>query len=431
MDILCIDAQLAGAAGDMFLSALLDLLYKEESDQKKADKKRQQFISGIAQKIPQIAGLEGKAKINIEIERKEKFAFEGLYSKISIEEPHRHVMLKQALEIINNAAEFFKLSSKGKDFCTTALNILFEAEAQAHGEPIEKVHLHEAGSLDTFLDLIAAAILLEKLDLFKARIYVLPVALGSGTITFSHGTLPVPAPAVAEIVQKYKIPTTIGTLPGELLTPTGAIIIAALLTLENANVISKYPAAVIKKIGVGLGTKEFEKSPNGVRLIVSETIGSSFPIEEIVIIETNIDDCSGETIGFLTKRLLQLGAKDVFLTPIYMKKNRPATKISVLCNPEEVELYASEIMNQTSTIGVRVINSNKLMLKREIRDFKIKIQDKEFVVQGKIAYNKEGEIAHFKPEFDDVKKITNETGLTVNDVILKVRSLMKEKLGIS
>ncbi|NHJ47392.1 MAG: nickel pincer cofactor biosynthesis protein LarC [Asgard group archaeon] len=430
MKSLIIDAQIAGAAGDMFLSAFLDLLYKDESDQKKADKKRQEFISEIASSIPKLADLESDAKISIDIIRKEKFAFEGIYSKITIEEPHRHLMIQQAQDIIENASKQLKLSAKAEEFCKTALKILFEAEAFAHSEPIEKVHLHEAGSLDTFLDLIAVAMLLDKLDIFNANLYVLPVALGSGTITFSHGTLPVPAPAVAEIVQKYNIPTIIGSLPGELLTPTGAIIIASLMTLTNAKVTPKSPILTINQIGVGLGTKEFEKSPNGLRLILGKTLTSEMPMEEIVIIETNVDDCSGETIGYLTKKLLKMGAKDVFLTPIYMKKNRPATKISVLCKPDDIEKFSSEIMNQTSTIGVRIINSQKLMLKREIKEFKIKIKGKTYKVRGKISYNKNNEIAHFKPEFDDVIVITDETGLTINDVTSRVRSMIKQELGI-
>lgn len=429
MKNLIIDAQIAGAAGDMFLGALLDLLYKDDSNQEMADKKRQKFITDIASAIPQLAGLdEEKTKIIVEIKRKNNFAFEGIQLKIDIQEPHRHMMIEQTIEIINKASNYFNLSSIGKEFCQTALNILFEAEAIAHGELKEKVHLHEAGTLDTFLDLIAVAILLDKLEIFKAKIYVLPVAIGSGTVTFSHGTLPVPAPAVAEIIRKYNIPTIIGTIPSELLTPTGAIIIASLISLKQVNIVRSPPSLIIDYIGVGLGKKEFQKAPNGLRLIFGHSIDNDIPSEEIAIIETNIDDCSGETIGFLTERLLELGAKDVFLTPIYMKKSRPATKISVLCHPNEIEKFATEIMNQTSTIGVRIIQSSKLMLKRVIKEYQVSINGKKYSVRGKIAYNKDGEIAHFKPEFDDVKLITEETGLTINEVVSRTRSAIKKEL---
>jgi uncharacterized protein (TIGR00299 family) protein len=429
MKNLIIDAQLAGAAGDMFLGALLDLLYKEEKDKKKADLKRQEFVSNIASIIPKLAGLdEKKTSISVEIIRKNTFAFEGIQLQIKIQEPHRHLMITDAEEIINKASKHFQLSNTSKEFCQTALKILFEAEAIAHGESIEKVHLHEAGSLDTFLDLIAVSLLFEKLELFNSEIYLLPVALGSGTITFSHGTLPVPAPAVAEIVRKYKIPTILGTLEGELLTPTGAIIIASLLLLKQINVVKKPPTFTIDRIGIGLGKKEFKKSPNGLRLILGSSIDEDIPSEEIAIIETNIDDCSGETIGFLTERLLELGAKDAFLTPIYMKKSRPATKISVLCKPDEVEKFATEIMNQTSTIGVRIIESSKLMLRREIKKYQISINNKKYTVRGKIAYNKHGDMVHFKPEFEDVKLITNESNLTINEVVSIVRSEIKKEL---
>jgi uncharacterized protein (DUF111 family) len=126
--------------------------------------------------------------------------------------------------------------------------------------------------------------------------------------------------------------------------------------------------------------------------------------------------------------LLELGAKDAFLTPIYMKKSRPATKISVLCEPDEVEKFATEIMNQTSTIGVRIIESSKLMLRREIKKYQVTINSKKFNVRGKIAYNKHGEMVHFKPEFEDVKLITNETNLTINEVVSIVRSEIKKEL---
>lgn len=429
MKYLIIDAQIAGAAGDMFLGALLDLLYKDENDQENADNKRQKFISDIAKAIPKLAGLdEKKSKIEVEISRKNKFAFEGIQLNINIQEPHRHLKIQQAFEIIEKAYNHFKFTIIGKEFCQTALDILFEAEAIAHGESKDEVHLHEAGSLDTFLDIIAVAILLEKLEIFNANIYILPVALGSGTIIFSHGTLPVPAPAVAEIIRKYRIPTIIGTVSSELLTPTGAIIIASLLSLKQVTIMKNPPSLIIDHIGIGIGRKEFQKTPNGLRLILGHSIDEAILSEEIAIIETNVDDCSGETIGFLTERLLDLGAKDAFLTPIYMKKSRPATKISVLCNPNEIEKFATEIMNQTSTIGVRIIQSSKLMLKREIKEFHITINGKNFLVRGKIAYNKNGEIAHFKPEFDDVKLITEETGLTINEVVSRARSLIKKEI---
>jgi len=219
-----------------------------------------------------------------------------------------------------------------------------------------------------------------------------------------------------------------GNLRSELLTPTGAILIASLMKVTNAQIVTKSPFMIIEAMGVGFGTKEFEKTPNGLRLLAGKTIDDGYPKEEIAIIETNLDDCSGETIGFLSQRLLDLGAKDVFLTPIYMKKGRPGTMISVLCHAADVELYASEIMNQTSTIGVRITHSSKIMLRREIQEFKVTIAKKEYTVRGKIAFNKVGEIAHFKPEFDDVKLITEQTNLTINEVVSIIRSKITSDL---
>ncbi|MFW9922375.1 MAG: nickel pincer cofactor biosynthesis protein LarC [Candidatus Thorarchaeota archaeon] len=424
MKSLIIDGQISGASGDMFLGALLDLYSKQQ--QIHDDSKILAIIRDIANKIVQAAKLDNQAKISIELIRKNIRAVEGIYLKIAIEEPHRHLHYPQAMAIIEEAIKLMGLSEKGGSFSKRALEILFEAESKAHGEPIEKVHLHEAGSLDTFLDILGTAYLLEKIGLFDVLVSVLPINLGSGTVTFSHGTLPVPAPAVENIVKQYQIPSFIGTITGEMFTPTGAMIIASLLTINNhMKTLAYSPPMFFESNGIGFGTKELEKSPNALRLIYGSTLEDQLPREEITIIETNIDDCSGEVIGFLSNRLLELGAKDVYLTPIYMKKGRPGTKISVLCDPKDEVKFSSEIMNQTSTIGVRLLRSTKLMLSRKIAQFEIEINNKKWAIQGKIAYTPNGDIAHFKPEFDDVKLITEQTGLTINEVI----SLARQKIA--
>ncbi|MHA1308757.1 MAG: nickel insertion protein, partial [Candidatus Heimdallarchaeota archaeon] len=242
MKCVIIDGQLTGASGDMFLGALLDLQFKDESDIQKADKQRKELANKLAKIIVKAAGLEEKAKLEIDLERKNIRAIEGLNVKITLEEPNRHLHAPQAFDIIEKTVEMLELSKPAKNFSKKAIEILFEAESKAHGEPIEKVHLHEAGSLDTFLDVLGAAYLLDKLDLFSSKYYILPLAIGSGTVTFSHGTLPVPAPAVAEIIKKYKLPVTIGNIKSELLTPTGAIIVASLLQFNTSTFVKDSPS---------------------------------------------------------------------------------------------------------------------------------------------------------------------------------------------
>ncbi|MHA1557359.1 MAG: LarC family nickel insertion protein, partial [Candidatus Heimdallarchaeota archaeon] len=311
MKALVIDGQIAGAAGDMFLGALLDLYVIDPMDSTKADEMREKLVNELAIKIIKAAKLEGKAELAVKIKRKNERAVEGLHLEIKLTEPHRHLHAPQAFEIIEESIKLLDLSEKAIQFSKKAFEILFEAESKAHGEPIEKVHLHEAGSLDTFLDVLGSAYLLDKMNLFEAKLTILPVALGSGTVTFSHGTLSVPAPAVAEIVKKYKIPSKAGTLDGELFTPTGAIIIAALMSTNEYSIQKESPAFILEKFGVGFGTKQFEKSPNALRILVGSLVGVDYPREDISVIETNLDDCSGETIGFLSTRLLELGARDV------------------------------------------------------------------------------------------------------------------------
>ncbi|MHA1155788.1 MAG: LarC family nickel insertion protein, partial [Candidatus Heimdallarchaeota archaeon] len=300
MKTLVIDGQIAGAAGDMFLGALLDLYVIDPIDTTKADKMREKLVNELAIKIIKAAKLEGKAELAVKIKRKNERAVEGLHLEIKLTEPHRHLHAPQAFEIIEESIKLLDLSEKAIQFSKKAFEVLFEAESKAHGEPLEKVHLHEAGSLDTFLDVLGSAYLLDKMNLFDAKLTILPVALGSGTVTFSHGTLPVPAPAVAEIVKKYKIPSKAGTLGGELFTPTGAIIIAALMSTNEYSIQKESPAFILEKFGVGFGTKQFEKSPNALRILVGSLVGADYPREDISVIETNLDDCSGETIGFLS-----------------------------------------------------------------------------------------------------------------------------------
>ncbi|MHA1440791.1 MAG: nickel pincer cofactor biosynthesis protein LarC [Candidatus Heimdallarchaeota archaeon] len=428
MKCIIIDGQLTGASGDMFLGALLDLQFKDESDIQKADKKRVELANKLAKMVIKAAGLEGKAKLEIDLERKNIRAIEGLNVKITLEEPHRHLHAPQAFDIVEKTADLLELSTPAKKFSKKAIEILFEAESKAHGEPIDKVHLHEAGSLDTFLDVLGAAYLLDKLDLFSSKYYILPLAIGSGTVTFSHGTLPVPAPAVAEIIKKYKLPVTIGNIKSELLTPTGAIIVASLLQFNTSTFVKGSPSFTLETIGVGFGTKEFEKSPNCLRLFVGEDFAEEYPREVISIIETNLDDCSGEIIGYLTKHLMKLGAKDVYLTPIYMKKGRPAIKISVLCDPKDEMRFSTEILNQTSTIGVRISQSTKIMLKREYKDFTIKLNGKDWKFTGKIAYGTDGQVVHFKPEFEDVREIAEENNMPVIEVITLARKEIASKI---
>jgi hypothetical protein len=423
---LIIDGQIAGASGDMFLGALLALCYSNE-EKDKAIKKQQEIVQKIAAVIPKAANLP-EAKIAVSVESKNVRALQGIGLKIDIREPHRHLHAPEAFRILENVISSVKLSKKAQEFCRKVLDIIFDAEAKAHGTTREKTHLHEAGSLDTFLDIVGAGYLLDFLNLLTADIFILPVALGSGEVTFSHGTLPVPVPAVTTIVQQYQLPTRIGSIESELLTPTGAAILAAFKEVLHARSDKQYPPMTIEKIGIGLGSKEFDKSPNALRLLLGELSTSQFAHEVITVVETNIDDCSGETIGYITKKLMELGAKDVYLTPIFMKKGRPGTKISILCSPDDELLFASEIIKETSTIGVRISRKDKIMLTREIKQYEIEVKGKKWPFQGKIAYDKQGNLLHFKAEFDDIEKIAHETKLPLTKIIQKTNELLAKDL---
>ena len=324
---------------------------------------------------------------------------------------HMHRSLKDIHEIIDKS----KLDKKVKETSKKIFEKLGIAEAKVHEIPLEKVHFHEVGAVDSIIDIVGAAICFHYLD--PVRVYSGTIEVGSGSIKSEHGILPVPAPATVELLKG--IPIHIGGQDFECTTPTGAAIIATFVN-EFTNDLSMN----IQETGYGIGHKSASK-PNLLRVYLVEATRSqniSILREDAWLIESNIDDMNPEWYEVIIEKLLTKGAHDVFLTNILMKKSRPGIKISVLCGKTQIEDMKEILLTETTSLGLRVNQVEKTFLERksfllETRWGKVRIKSS--------FYN--GKLIHQKPEYDDCKKISLEKGMTMEKVFREIDSLLKKR----
>lgn len=266
---------------------------------------------------------------------------------------HEHRSLSEILEIIDHSG----LTIHAKEIASHIFSILADAESKAHGVNVEQVHFHEVGAVDSVVDIISAAVCIDNLaitDVIVPELYE-----GKGFIRCQHGMLPIPVPAVLNIAAKSGLNLHIMDWEGEFVTPTGAAIVAAIKTSD------KLPEHFsIQKIGIGAGKRTYER-PSILRAMLIQS--DETENDSIYQLESNIDDCSGETLGFTMDRLFEAGARDVFYMPIYMKKNRPAYQLNVICRKEDIHEMEQIIFEETTTIGIRRIQLERTILKREIK----------------------------------------------------------------
>ena len=279
---------------------------------------------------------------------------------------HEHRGIKEITYIIEHSA----MTENAKKIALRIFEILAEAESKAHNVPVDQVHFHEVGAVDSIVDIVSVAVCLDDLDITEVIVPVL--CEGRGTVRCQHGILPIPVPAVANIVSANHLHLKMTEVEGELVTPTGAAIVAAVKTKD------KLPETFeIQKIGIGAGKRQYE-CPGILRaMIISESTeqakGRNPKAENqetkdtIIKMETNIDDCSGEVLGFVMERLMKAGARDVHYVPVFMKKNRPAWVLNVICKEEDMETLQNIIFEETTTIGIRYSRMERTILPRETR----------------------------------------------------------------
>jgi uncharacterized protein (TIGR00299 family) protein len=305
---------------------------------------------------------------------------------------HRH--LSQIEKIVERA----DLSERTKTNAFSVFRNLANAEARSHNVPLEKIHFHEVGAVDSICDIVGACAALDLLNIDD--VYASRINVGSGAVKTEHGVLPVPAPATAELLRDK--PLYAAGPETELTTPTGAALLATLSKGFGA-----MPPLRLERQGFGAGEKDFPGQANVLRVMIGESSGAP-ESTTVTVLEANVDDSTPEVLGYAMERLLNAGALDVTLDPIVMKKGRAATRISVIANPADTERFADILFAETSTLGLRLIQAERRVQSREIKQVETGF--------GMVRV-KSGEQGNFSPEFEDCKRIAEEKHVPLRTVI--------------
>ena len=392
--VIVIDPQIAGISGDMLLASLVNL---------GADKNK--IIEGI---IKSQKFLSGSIIKKIDFQKIQKH---GIASTELILEIDENVSERKGIEIkkaILDSVNELSLPIKAKIFAESCINTLISSESKIHGISEDSVHFHEASSIDTLVDIVGITIALDDLELFEEKIVCLPVSVGNGTVSFSHGTMSNPASAVLQIFKNSNLNIQGNDSKTELTTPTGACI---LVNLTN-NPVQYYPSMKVSSIGYGAGQKDIKGFSNVLKIIQGDE--NNFEIDSVKILETNIDDVSGEILGHLIEKIMDQGAKDVSIYPGITKKGRPTNLVCVICDDVKVDVIIDTLVLETGTLGVRISNSNRHIVPRTNHNFSLTFDDKSFEINYKKSSHK-GKI-HFKIEFEDLKNISNALDKPIVDI---------------
>ncbi len=338
------------------------------------------------------------------------------------EHAHHHHHAHRSLSDIEAIIDRSSATPRAKALAQEIFHILGEAEASAHGLPLEKVHFHEVGALDSIVDILSAAVCVDDLNI--DAVFSSPLTEGHGMVNCAHGSLPIPVPAVSKIAARYHLPLTFSEIAGELVTPTGAAIVAALKPCFNLPPTQWQ----IKASGFGAGKRAYSR-PSFVRALLLEQSSPASADDfhdDIVKLECNIDDMSGELFGYLMEQLQQVGARDVSFIPIYMKKNRPAYLLTVIAKESDLNKLAALIFTHSTTIGIRYVPMKRLILKREATDFASSLGSVQ-VKRCTLPQTLGGE-SFVYPEYDSLKALAQAQHLPLKTVDAVVRGeLFKER----
>lgn len=323
----------------------------------------------------------------------------------SHEHPHEHRGMKEITEIIQKS----EMTVRAKKMAMRVFDILAQAESKAHGVPVEEVHFHEVGAVDSIVDIAAIAICMDNLDISNVIVPVLYE--GTGFIRCQHGQIPVPVPAVTHIAETHKLKLKITDIQGELVTPTGAAVVAAFRTSDRLP-----EDFTMLKTGIGAGKRQY-RCPGILRaMLIRET--TDLQIKDIIWkLETDMDDCGGEMMGHVMNLLMANGAREVHYTPIYAKKNRPAYTLTVICKESEREKLENLIFSETTTIGIRRVEMERTILQREI-------QKKDTPVGTAIVKActlPDGNIRYY-PEYENVAELAERNQLSFRETYDRIRS---------
>lgn len=410
-----------GAAGDMLMAALLELHSDPDAFIKKMNKLGIPGVT-ISKETSVKGGITG-THITVRIgnieEKSQDISTENMFQHIHESEDqmhshnhghhhqeeknhyHSHIDLADINKIINALS----VSDKVKADALAVYHLIAEAESEVHGKPVDMIHFHEVGMMDAVADIVGVCLLME--ELAPQKVIVSPVHVGSGQIKCAHGILPVPAPATAYILKG--VPTYGGQIKGELCTPTGAALLK-----HFANEFGDMPIMITDAIGYGMGKKEFPMA-NCVRVFIGQ---SKQQDSDIVEIACNLDDMTGEELGFALEVLMENGALDVYIVPIQMKKSRPGQMLICLCKPQDEEKMATLILKHTSTFGVRSNNWRRYVLERNIET--VETEYGPVHIKTGIGHG----VTKSKMEYEDLAKIARENELSISDI----RNVINQKI---
>lgn len=385
-----IDPQSSGIAGNMIIGALVDL--GADSNELKSIMEKSAYEFG---------------KVEVTFEKKLKSGISSTYCHVEMIEHKHSINYPEFIEKIEN----LEIDEKVKRTSIKVFERIAKAESKVHGKTMDEVHFHEVGASDAVADVIGSIYAYYSLNLDKQKVIGLPIAVGGGTVKTAHGIIPVPAPAVIEILNGAHIIG--GPVDSELATPTGCAIY-----MEICDEINEFiPSVKPKNAGYGAGRKDFDH-PNILRIIETSDITES---DRIDVIETNIDHLTGEEIGYLFDKLLDDGASDVSITPIIMKKNRQGSLLKVISSRKNRDKIVETIFAETGSLGIRISpNMHRGVAKREFVKKTFDINGKKYEVTFKIGYIN-GEIISKRPEYEDLKRIAEDSDLPLR----KVKELIK------
>ena len=376
----------SGAAGDMILGALID--------------------AGLPlDELKRALGSLGVEGWDVSADHVVKCGITAVKFRVHehVHEPHdgsgghRHYHLSGIKKRIDQSA----LSGSGRERAKALFDRLAEAEAAIHSMPVEKVHLHEVGALDSIIDIVGAVFALEW---FAAdRIVVSPINVGGGTVRTSHGVYPVPAPATLRLLGE--VPVYGGTIAKELLTPTGALLLS-----DYATSFGPIPPMRVSRVGYGAGDIDLDGTPNVLRIVVGDAVGEVHA-ERVIVIECEIDDMNPQIFGALMDRLHAAGALDVFYSSVQMKKNRPGTLMTIIAPPAHRAKLVNLVFQETTTIGVRFAEMTRECLERET----VTVTTELGSIRFKVA-RRDGRVFNAQPEFEDLARLAEEHSRPIKDV---------------
>jgi uncharacterized protein (TIGR00299 family) protein len=422
MKILYIDLNTSGISGDMFLASLLGLVQEPE---KILDELRQ-----IKDLLPDVS------KVDIELKQILRSGIQINQLRIDIKESKDHRSAKMLQESLNAYINQKNLSNSAGNYAKQVLDSLIQAEVKVHGELAENIHLHELSSIDTLVDILGVTFALEDIGGFNTdfKIYCSKIPLGGGKIKTAHGSIAIPAPATLKILEKSNLITFGGPIESELVTPTGA----ALLINLNPQFMHYPPEMIIQKSIYSTGQKKFKDFLNILRLFYGESSSIEVPasshllqkyVEEITVLETDVDDVSGELIGNFINELKKAEVLDLQIIPSLTKKNRPSYIIKVLCYPRYIFEITEKIIHELGTLGVRFYTMNRVCVDRTIEKRTIEIEGKKYEVNFKLSYieSENGkEIVNIKPEYENLKKISEDSKISLRKIQSIVQSHIRQ-----